>query len=110
MQRRLSQRARTDFGVRAQDGSLVAPCRGIDVSPTGILLDRGHRVGERDVRVFTRLELRLPERCRPVRAVARPVWAFGNQQAFKFVAISDVDRLTLAEHVDLMRKRGRVPT
>jgi hypothetical protein len=48
------------------------------------------------------LELNLPERSRPLRALARPVWAFGSQQAFKFIRISDVDRLNLAEHLDVL--------
>jgi len=52
------------------------------------------------------LELLLPERVRPLRALARPIWARGTQQALKFVRISDVDRLTLAEHLDVLSLRG----
>ncbi|HSU37930.1 MAG TPA: glycosyltransferase family 9 protein, partial [Polyangiaceae bacterium] len=39
-------------------------------------------------------------------ALARPVWTLGSQQAFRFVRISDADRLSLAEHVDLAARRG----
>jgi hypothetical protein len=106
MERRVGLRARTDFGVIARDGALAAHCRGIEVSPTGIVLDRGRTVGSRDQRILVGLELRLPERFRALRAVARPVWSFGSQQAFKFVKMSDVDRLTLAEHLDLLRLQG----
>jgi hypothetical protein len=53
-----------------------------------------------------RLEMLLPERIRPLCAVARPIWAQGTQQALKFVRISDVDRLTLAEHLDVLNLRG----
>jgi hypothetical protein len=57
-------------------------------------------------RLLVELELRLPERIRSLHAVARPVWSYGTQHALRFVRISDVDRLTLAEHMDLLRLRG----
>lgn len=106
MERRVGLRGRTDFDVIAREGSLSAHCRGIEVSPNGILLDRGHPVLPRDERLLIPLELRLPERLKPLRALARHVWSFGSQQALKFVRISDVDRLTLAEHLDLLHLRG----
>jgi hypothetical protein len=109
MQRRLTQRARTDFNVRTRQGNLISDYRGIEVSSTGILVDRGRTIEERDAPVFVHMEIRLPERHAPLRAVARPIWSFGTQQAFKFVRMSDVDRLNLAEHVDLMRHLGRIP-
>jgi hypothetical protein len=108
MHRRLNERARTDFSVQARQGSLISQCRGIEVSSTGILVDRGRPIAERDGRIYTELVIRLPERLAPLRAVARPIWYFGTQQAFKFVVMSDVDRLSLAEHVDLARKRTRL--
>jgi hypothetical protein len=52
------------------------------------------------------LELQLPERMKTLSALARPVWAFGSQQALRFVRMSDVDRLSLAEHLDILRFRG----
>jgi hypothetical protein len=45
-------------------------------------------------------------RVQPLRALARPVWSFGTQQALRFVRMSDADRLTLAEHLDVLRLRG----
>jgi hypothetical protein len=106
MERRVGLRARTDFRVIARDGKLESHCRGIEVSPNGIVVDRGRAVASRDQRILVGLELRLPERLRALRAVARHVWSVGNQQAFKFVKMSDVDRLTLAEHLDVLRLRG----
>jgi hypothetical protein len=108
MKRRLNQRARTDCKVRTRQGSIVSSYRGVEVSPTGIVIDRGRPVGERDLRVYVEMEIVLPERMRPLRALARPVWSFGTQQAFKFVVMSDVDRLNLAEHVDLAELRDDV--
>ena len=103
---RLAERARTDFRVRASCGPRIGEYRGVDVSTTGILIDRGRPIEARDAPVFVGLEMHLPERRVPLCAVARPVWAFGSQQALKFVAIDDADRLALAEHVDLQRRRS----
>lgn len=105
MLRRWTLRARTDCRVRTRQGSLVAEYRGIELSPTGILIDRGRPVELRDQPLYVDMEILLPERIAALYAVARPVWSFGSQQAFKFVRISDVDRLSLAEHVDLTELR-----
>jgi hypothetical protein len=51
------------------------------------------------------LAIELPERRLRVLAVARPVWHFGAQQAFRLVAVADADRLELAEHVDRVARR-----
>lgn len=108
MERRLGLRARTDFRVVASDGAFRAQCRGIEISAMGIVLDVGRWAAARAERVFLNLELALPERCRPIHALARPIWGLGTQRAFKFIRISDVDRLTLAEHLDLMHLRGTI--
>ena len=106
MDRRVGLRTRTDFRVIAQRGSLRSQYRGIDVSPTGIVIDRGRPITEYDSPLVMRLELQLPEYLKPVRALARPIWSEGSRQAFKFVRITDVDRLILAEHLDFMSVRG----
>jgi hypothetical protein len=108
MQRRLNQRARTDCSVRTMQGSIVSSYRGVEVSPTGIVIDRARPIDDRDRGIFVEMEIVLPERVRPLHAFARPVWSFGTQQAFKFVVMSDVDRLNLAEHVDLASLRRRI--
>ena len=106
MDRRVSLRARTEFAVIARNGCLKSHCRGIEVSPTGMIVDRGRPVDEATSPLLMGLELMLPERVRTLRALARPVWSMGTQQAFKFVKMSDADRLTLAEHIDVLRLRG----
>jgi hypothetical protein len=108
MKRRINQRARTDCPVRTHQGSLMSQYRAIEVSPTGMVIDRGRPVEARDQRLLIDVEIVLPERHRPLRALARPIWSFGTQQAFKFVRMSDVDRLNLAEHVDLAELRRLV--
>jgi hypothetical protein len=104
MQHRVGLRARTDFRVVAKNGGFVSHCRGIEISSSGIIVDRGRETF--DDPLFMRLEMLLPERIRPLRALARPIWVHGSQQALKFVRISDVDRLTLAEHLDVLCLRG----
>ncbi len=104
MRGRVGLRARTDFRVIAKSGSRRAHCRGIEVSSSGIIIDRGRNAP--DVPFYQWLELYLPERLRPLRALARSVWNEGTQQALKFVRISDADRLSLAEHLDLQSRRG----
>jgi hypothetical protein len=90
--------------VVATNGGLVSHCRGIEISASGIIVDRGR--GLRHESLLLRLEMLLPERIRPLCALARPIWVRGSEQALKFVRISDVDRLTLAEHLDLLCLRG----
>lgn len=106
MERRIGLRGRTDFRVVAKNGILSAFCRGIEVSPNGILLDRGQLVLPRDMPFLLDIRLCLPERILPIHALTRPIWCRGSQQAVKFIEISDVDRLTLAEHLDLLHHRG----
>lgn len=106
LNRRLGWRARTDFAVTVQNGCFRASSRAIELSTTGIVLDRGHGLSERDCPLFLSLELRLPERRQALRSVGRPVWWFGSLQALTFVGLTDVDRLTLAEHLDILH-RGR---
>jgi hypothetical protein len=106
MERRLGLRARTDFRVIARHGPFRANCRGIEVSSTGIVLDRGRPVVRDDEPILLGVELHLPERLRALMAVVRPVWSFGSQQAVRIVKMADADRLTLAEHLDVLRLRG----
>ena len=106
MERRIGFRARTDFGVIAREGSLSAHCRAVELSASGIILDRGRPVQSRHERMLIPLEIRLPERHRTIRAIARHVRSFGSQQCLKFVRIHDADRLSLAEHLDLCQLRG----
>jgi hypothetical protein len=104
IRRQVGMRARTDFRVTARWGAKRLACRGIEVSPSGIVIDSG--LGRFGTPLWIWLELELPERVRPMRALARPVWTTGSQQALRFVRISDADRLSLAEHIDLLARRG----
>lgn len=105
MERRVGLRGRTDCSVKLRDGLWENQVRAIELSNSGIVLDRG-REPRADQPLFVRLEICLPERRRAISAVARPVRSYGTQQALHFVKMHDVDRLTLAEHLDLVQRRG----
>ena len=106
MERRVGLRGRTDFAVTASNGFFAHQVRAVELSGTGIVLDQGRVLSESENPLYMHLEIRLPERRRPIRALARPVRSYGRQQAFRFIEISDVDRLTLAEHLDVVHRRG----
>ena len=104
--RQIGLRGHTNFAVILHNGDLVAHCRAVDVSSTGIVIDRGHAlVADEEEGVF-RLELYLPDASAPVRALARVARNLGTEQALRFVAISDADRLTITEHIDRQWSRG----
>lgn len=109
MQLRAGLRAPTNFPVVAGTGRRRRECRAVELSPSGIVLERGIELVERAMPLVERIEMRLPERLRPLIAWARPIWARGAYQALKFVGASDADRLSLAEHLDLQRLRGFTP-
>ena len=106
MERRLGLRGRTDFPVTMKDGFWHHEVRGIEISGTGIILDRGRALLDEQMPLLMNLSIRLPERRRPIAAVARHVRCFGSQQVLRFVSLSDVDRLNLAEHLDIVQRRG----
>lgn len=106
MKRRVGLRARTDFRVTQKTGAFRSAYRGVEVSCTGMVVDRGRLVAQHDSPMLLKLELELPERHKPVEVMARPVWSYGTQQGLKFVRLSDVDRLNLAEHLDIAFRRG----
>jgi hypothetical protein len=108
MQRRLGQRVRTDVSVQTKDRVFSSECRAIEVSTTGMLLDRGRPVSKADMPVFLTLQIKLPQRKEAVKAVGRPVWCFNTQQAVHLVEIDDVDRLSIAEHMDQVMRERRI--
>ncbi|HET9932894.1 MAG TPA: hypothetical protein VFQ35_19455 [Polyangiaceae bacterium] len=108
MQLRGGLRAPTNFPVVAGTGRQRRECRAVELSPSGIVL-ASTDAGERPMPLVVRIEMRLPERLRPLIAWARPIWARGEYQALKFVGASDADRLSLAEHLDLQQLRGFTP-
>lgn len=98
--RRIGVRSPTNFPIAAYDGRAVIHSRAVELSSTGVVIERGRELTANDEGALLRLQLFLPDRSNPVRALARPVRRVGTRQALTFVAISDADRLTLVEHID----------
>ena len=99
--RGIGLRAPARFPVLFCEGTHAAHCRAVELSASGIVVERGRALSEREQRASLKLELFLPGQPRPVRVLAKVVRAVTpTSYALKFVLISDVDRLTLMEHID----------
>ena len=107
-ERQIGLRGATDFPIVAHDGTFATHCRAVDLSSTGVVIERGRPLVQSDGTNLLRLELYLPGSNRPVRTLARAVRSAGSRQAFRFVAISDADRLSLAEHLDRCWRGGTI--
>jgi hypothetical protein len=106
--RSIGLRGKTDIPVLIYDGVVASHCHAVELSSTGIVLERGRSDPRSERRnASVRLELFLEHAPRPVRVLARPVRWFGTREAYKFTTITDVDRLTLTEHLDLESRRGQ---
>jgi hypothetical protein len=101
MERRIGSRAQVDLPVRAFVDGFSHACRAVDLSPSGMVLERSKSLAVRTPFELTALELRLAG-ARPIRVRARTVWSQERLQAVRFVVMHDVDRLTIAEHLDRM--------
>ena len=101
MERRRSARVRADVPVITYQDGVPLRARAVDLSCGGALIQR---TAEHPPPMFQRLELFLGS-SRPVHGVARTVWAHHGMCAVRFVDLSDVDRLEIAEHVDRSERR-----
>lgn len=107
MERRQGARAQVDFPVSALVEGHRHRCRAIDLSTTGMVVERAPALAGRSLPALTPFEIELGAG-RPIRVRARPVWDRDNLLAVRFVVMSDADRLTIAEHLD-QRVRLRQP-
>lgn len=80
-------------------------CRTVDLSTTGMVVQRGKGLAERDAVQLGAYEISLGTR-RPIRVRARTVRVDGPLVAVRFVVVHDVDRLTIAEHADALAGNG----
>lgn len=101
--RRLGSRAPTRFSVFVKQGAERYRARSAELSTTGLVLDLRHTEGL-DVERLQQLELAVPGSVRPIHVIARPVRKIGRLLAYEFVSIKEVDRLTLAEHLDRLER------
>ena len=105
MERRQGARGQVDFHVSALLDGHRHRCRAVDLSATGMVIERTPALAARTLPGVTPFELQLVEGARPIRLRARPVWDRDRLVALRFVAMSDADRLTIAEHLDQKQKR-----
>jgi hypothetical protein len=104
-QRGIGLREKTSIPVLLCEGPHAAHCRAVEISATGFVVDRGRELSEREQRALFKAELYLPNQPRAVRVLAKLARRVGiSTYALKFVLISDVDRLTLMEHLDAQRR------
>ena len=104
--RGIGLRAPARFPVSFCEGPHVAHCRALELSASGIVVERGRALSEREQRATIKLELFLPTETGngPVRVLAKVVrQVTSSAYALKFVLIGDMDRLTLMEHLDRER-------
>ncbi|HEX6766018.1 MAG TPA: PilZ domain-containing protein [Polyangiaceae bacterium] len=101
--RRMGARASTKFSVFLVAGERRFRARTVELSTTGVVLD--FRYTERPpVDGLQTLELVVPGLGKPIRTLARAVRQVGKYDAFEFMSIRPVDRLSLAEHIDRERR------
>lgn len=105
-ERRLAMRAQMDFPVIQHVDGFPHSCRGIDISPRGLVVMRPASLAEREPRLVYTIELLIGGH--PIQTLARPVWTEGELQAMRYVGISDADRLDIAEEIDRASQRGIV--
>jgi len=99
MDRRISARGQTDVHLLAHHGAGTEACRALDLSPSGALV-RGRREHSPLVQAF---ELQLgAQRRKPLRVLARTVWQQDGLRGVRFVDLTDVDRLEIAEYLDAL--------
>ncbi|MBW2453029.1 MAG: PilZ domain-containing protein [Deltaproteobacteria bacterium] len=104
MDRRIGTRISTDFRLTAHRNGVRFEHRAIDLSATGALIRS--RQSHRRPPLVQHLELEIGA-LKPLKTLARTVWADGKWQGVRFVGLSDVDRLDIAEHIDAVEGRGR---
>lgn len=108
MERRVGQRVRTDLQATSYRDGRARPCYALDLSTDGALLRHD---GQRPPLV-QRLEIHLGAPVGSVPVLARTVWTSGPLSGVRFVGLSDVDRLELAERLDRQIRpiSGRAPS
>lgn len=106
MERRLAMRGQMDFPVTQHVDGFPHACRGVDVSSRGLVIVRPPSLVGREPRLVYSIELSLEGRT--IHTLARTVWTEGPLQAMRYVGISDVDRLEIAEVLDEASRRGAI--
>lgn len=102
MHHRSALRAQADLPVTVYADGYVFDCRTADVSTQGMRLASVGGLAHHTARPVYLIE--FPFDSGSALAIARPAWWRGGEAAFHFVAMSDCDRLSIAERMDASRK------
>ena len=105
MERRSGPRTLCDYSLTAIIDGYRHLCRAVDLSVSGLVVERSRALLDREFHQVTAFELDLGA-TRPIRLRGRPIWTRDRLTAIRFVAINDADRLTLAEYLDRKRLLG----
>lgn len=105
MERRSGSRTLCDYSLTAIIDGHRHVCRAVDLSVGGLVLERSSSLLGRELCQITAFELNVGFG-RPIRLRGRPVWNRERLTGIRFVMINDVDRLTIAEHLDRKRVLG----
>lgn len=108
MERRISMRGQVDLPVIQHVDGFAHECRVVDISSRGLVVRRTRSLAHRHPRLLYTLDIALDGAVAPIRALARPVWTNGPFMAMRYVALSDVDQLEIAELLDRVARRGAV--
>src|SRR5262245_48167481 len=100
MERRISSRALVDLPVSALVDGHLHDCRAVDLSASGMVVERTASLARRIAPQLNAMTLDLRDGNAPIRVRARTVWTQGRLCAVRFVRLHDVDRLTIAEQLD----------
>ena len=103
MERRHGVRIRTDCALTAHREGVSINGRAFDLSAGGALIRSAVR---RPPPMVQRLEISLGS-AGGLETLARTVWSRKEWHAVRFVGLSDVDRLEIAEHLDAVQRRRR---
>jgi hypothetical protein len=104
MERRLASRAQVDVPICAFVDGFRHECRAVDLSPSGMIVELSRTLRRRALPMVNPFEIHLGGR--PIRTRGRSVWARERFHAVRFVAMSDADRLTIAELLDRKARLG----
>jgi len=108
MERRLGLRGQVDMPVVQHVDGFPHECRVVDISPRGMVVRQTRSLSARERRMMYRIELPLRGRDEAISVFARTVWSDGPYVALKYVRMSDVERLDIAELLDQVSKQGAV--
>jgi hypothetical protein len=106
VERRRGRRAQVDLSAMAHVGGYWHDARAVDLSTSGFVLARQGTLRARPLPEVVAITVKLPDG-RPVRARARAVWEEDDQTGLRFLGVSDVDRLRIAEYLDALERDGR---